>query len=241
MIHRTSIGSDTAQLALWDAQHAWSVMEPMSQDEVDEALRADAIGGRIFYINTGADGGCDVALYIDKAVPEDSLIFYKSLNRRFLLRCPSGRLHAGGAEEYTSSRAESASQVMRIPSGDYVLQLHELCEGDLNDPERLANALGEEDYAYLREAKHGWGWGCLSTFAGALLGYFIHWTWGLPFVVAGAGWILQIVWRNRRDTRLKEIESRVSEYNDQYAFFLFTLQHVDADTQLKGGWHNLDD
>lgn len=239
MIHRCPIGTDVAQLALWDAQHTRTDTESLSLEELDEILRADARGGRLFFVNTGSDGGCDIALYVDEPIPDDLLPFYKSLNRRFLLRCPSGRLLAGGAEGYTDLEGQASGEAARIPSGDYVLQLHELCEGDVNEPERLSVVLGEEDYAYLHRAGYGWGWGCIGVVGGILLAGLIHWTWGLPFVVAGIGWTLQNTWRNRHDNRLKEIQQRVSEYNEQYPFFLFSLQKIEGDTDLTGGWHNL--
>lgn len=241
MLHKRFIGTDVAQLAFWDVQHTRVGTEEMELQELDDLWRADALGGRVFYINTGSDGAWDVHVYAEEAIPDDVLVFYKTLNRRFLLRCPSGRLIADGAEFYMASAEETpgSEDVIQIPAGDYELQLHELCAADLNDPAHLESIVGREDVDYYLGKNPGIGWGCVGLIAGALVGALTHWAFGL-LIAAMAVFLTALKrWRHKKDTRFTEIETRLDEDRNRYAYFLCSLRRIECDSDLRGGWYNL--
>jgi len=240
MFHKCFIGTDAAQLALWDVQHTRTGAESMELPELDELWKADALGGRVFFINTGSDGAWDVHLYVDEAVPDDVLLFYKTLNRRFLLRCPSGRLIANGAEYYMASAEEmpDSADAIKIPAGDYELQLHELCASDLDDPAYLSTIVSKEELDYYLSKSPGFNWGCAGVVAGAFVGAFTHWYWGLPIALAGIVLRYLKIWRHKHDVRFADIESRLDADRNQYAFFICSLRPIGADSDLRGGWYN---
>ena len=241
MINRSFIGTDAAQLAFWDVQHTRAGAESMELAELDEMWKADAWGGRVFFINTGSDGAWDVHLYVDESVPDDLLLFYKTLNRRFLLRCPSGRLIAHGAEYYMASADETpgSEDAIQIPAGDYELQLHELCDSDLKDPAYLETVLGKDDLDYYLSVNPGFSWGCAGLTTGVLVGCFVHWLWGLSIAVAGIGWTAWKRWRHKHDARHTDIDARIDADRAKYAFFICSLRRIEPDVGLRGGWYNL--
>jgi hypothetical protein len=236
MFHKCFIGTDAAQLALWDVQHTRTGAESMELPELDELWKADALGGRVFFINTA----WDVHLYVDEAVPDDVLLYYKTLNRRFLLRCPSGRLVADGAEYYMASAEETpdSADAIKIPAGDYELQLHELCASDLDDPAYLTTIVSKEDLDYYLSRNTGFGWGCAGLVAGALVGAFTHWYWGLFVAMGVIVWGGVKRWRHQNDTHFADIESRLDADRNRYAFFICSLRPAGADSDLRGGWYN---
>lgn len=240
MFHKSFIGTDAAQLALWDVQHTRTGAESMELPELDELWKADALGGRVFFINTGSDGAWDVHLYVDEAVPDYVLVYYKTLNRRFLLRCPSGRLVADGAEYYMASAEETpdSADAIKIPAGDYELQLHELCASDLDDPAYLTTIVSKEDLDYYLSRNTGFGWGCAGLVAGAIIGAITHWYWGLFVAMGVIVWGGVKRWRHQNDTRFADIESRLDADRNRYAFFICSLRPAGADSDLRGGWYN---
>jgi hypothetical protein len=242
MIHRTTVGTDIAMIGLWDVQHMRPELKDMSGGEQGEMLEADARSGRLFYIHTSGDGGCDVHIIVDEPVPPHLLVHYKSLNRRFLLRCPSGRVLTDGVEYYAHVREaeEELGTPVQIDAGDYLLQLHELNEAEINEPAHLASVLGAEDFAYLEGRSGPSGLGCGLLVAGVGLLVFQHWVIGLPVLLAGAGLHIYRAWRNHVDDRYQSIKQRLSEYHDQFPLFIFSLEAVDDVEGHEGGWHTLE-
>lgn len=242
MIHHTTVGTDIAAIGLWDVQHGRNDLSAMPYAEAEQALQADAKGGRLFYINTGADGACDVHLYVDETVPPDLLAHYKSLNRQFLLRSPSGRLVAGGVEVYTGAVSEEDHEgdTVQVASGEYLVQLHELNEGDVNDPAHLGQVVGEADYAYFQGRSGGSRMGCGLLAAGLILLVFQLWMAGLPLFLAGVGILLYRSWSNGADERFQDIKDRIEDYHAQYPLFIFSLMPVEDGDAHEGGWHTLE-
>lgn len=241
MIHQSLVGTDAAQLAFWDVQHTRPGAESMALPDLDEMWKNDAWGGRVFFINTGADGAWDIHFYVDEPVSENLLLFYKTLNRRFLLRCPTGRLIADGAEYYMASAEETpgSEDAIQIPPGDYELQLHELCEGDLKDPAYLETVVGKEDLAYYLSIEPDFNWGCAGLLLGTLVGYFAHWLPGFLVALAGIGWTVWKRWEQKHDSRFSDIDARIDADRSRYAFFICSLRRIEPDSGLRGGWYNL--
>lgn len=242
MIHRTAIGTDIAMLGLWDAQHARRELKELDYEEMEQALQADAKGGRLFYVKTGSDGECDVNLYVDEAIPDDVQHFYKSLNRKFLLRCPSGRLVAGGLEEYagTARGPVSDSEPVQVDAGDYVLEFHELNEGDINDPAHLAAVVGEEDHAYFLARGQTPRLGCGLLAASTVFLIFKLWPIGLPLLAVAVGLIFYRYWRNQTDSRYQDVKTRIAHYHSRFPLLIFHLSRADGDPGLEGGWHTME-
>lgn len=240
MPHKCFIETEFSQIAFWDVQHTRVGAESMDLDDLDEMWKADALGGRVFFVNTGSNGAWDVHLYVEEAIPEATLVFYKTLHRRFLLRCPSGRLIADGAEFYMASADEAlgSEDAIQIPAGDYELRFHELCAADLDDPAYVTTIVSQDDLDYFVRKTPGTGWGCIGLTAGVLGGVFTQWYWGLLIALGIIIWGGMKRWRHNSDPRIGDIAMRLQADRSRYAFFICSLRRIEGDPDLRGGWYN---
>jgi len=245
MKYSREVGTDIAMIGLWDPEHDRPDLHSCNQSVLDSSLRQDALEGRLFFVNTGSDGGCPVDFYVDEDVPEDRLRFYKSIGRSFLVVSKSGHLLAGGVEGYISERKQITSPGDRfaVPPGPYALRLHELNEADLHDPKALAEAIGAGDYEYYESRMGGFPWGCV-LFLGALLGlaalYVTAHLAYSPILFAPLLLRYLLLWLGRsRDRRFLEVSRKISEFTSSFSIFIFTLSSGAPVDKIQGGWHNL--
>src|SRR5262245_32463007 len=123
---RVEAGTDIAQIGAWDASRDDGAFDKSSFKRWMASLREDTEAGFIFVLNTGADGGGPIDVYIDEPIPESVLKNFDHLKGEFLVRVPSGRLIVGGVEDYRYSKRKitGPDSVVSIPAGDYQIRCY---------------------------------------------------------------------------------------------------------------------
>lgn len=232
-------------LAAWDASLQEDTMRrpPL---QAGKLLHAEAASARVFVIETGADGGGDVEIYVDEPLPGSTYRGLRRCGSEHLLHLPSGRLMIGGAEDYRAPRPAitSAQNVATLPPGDYAIAcyVHDEAEATSFDPRKLGALIGEEDFAYYQRVTWlstggyliallffvlcpMWGWkGALAATAGLLLAYF---------------WV-QEKWILARNERYQSIRHRMNDYHQQVQAqsaptLILTLRRETAGSGVTGG------
>src|SRR5262249_42288870 len=136
---------------------------------------SEAEAGRLFFINTGADGGYPTDIYVDETPDSELLEVYTTNGREFLIRSESGRLIAGGLEDYGSDGPQITSQQDEFAGepGRHALTLYQL--DDERADERARRYLGEDDYDYYQRRTTGTPWGCLMFVAALIVSFLKLW------------------------------------------------------------------
>lgn len=239
MPKRIEVGTDIATIGVWDPAHERHDLEGAKYADYDAALRSEAQSGRLFYMNTGADGGCPVDIFVDETPDADVLTAYSQVPREFLVISESGRLIAGGVEDFVSAQKQitSPDDEISVPPGRYRLTLHQL--DDDKYAENLRAAVGADDVDYYETRWSGIPWGCLLFVVGAVILLLRLW-----FVAIGvfALWAVYMFVRSRMrasDARYQEIATRIGEHEERFPELILTLRQLDDSTDLKGGWHDL--
>jgi hypothetical protein len=244
---RVEAGTDIAQIGAWDATQDDGAFDKFSFKRRTAALREDSEAGFIFVINTGADGGGPIDVYIDEPIPESALKENKLLNGEFLLRVPSGKLVVGGVEDYRYSKRKitGLESIVLVPGGDYKLQCYapKVDEGSFEGVSNavLKEAIGEDNYNYWRSREKTAGYGCLPLALFPALAYTINWKTALA--IAAATTVLWFYCRKqilKRNTRYQNIDKRVQEIYRQAEAnspptFIFELKRLGEGSNLKGG------
>jgi hypothetical protein len=160
---RIQAGTDIALIGAWDAScNARPLAASANQRAV---LEADAAEGHLFLLETHADGGGAIDVYVDQAIEQEVLARLRPVpadGKPFLLAVPTGALLVRGAEDYRAGApiATTDRSVVRIPPGDYGVRCYAP-----TDPERepaseaeLRKLVGEGDLAYYDRTNRA---GCL--------------------------------------------------------------------------------
>src|SRR5260221_12587956 len=123
---RIEAGTDIAMIGAWDAGRDDGEPAKLSGKKFQAALNSDAEAGQLFFIQTGADGGGPVDVFVDEEIPPQLRRQIRLNPKEFLLRIGSGRMMVGGVEDYRSSqpRITGPDSVANIPAGDYELRCH---------------------------------------------------------------------------------------------------------------------
>jgi hypothetical protein len=231
---RVELGTDISLIGLWDPAHTRHDLD----DADTSTLGAEAKAGRLFFIDTGADGGYSADIYVDEAPDPDALTMYSQVNRDFLLVSESGRLLAGGLEDFVGSRARPSTHEVSVPVGRYALTLHHLNAGQVWEPKRVQRFIGVEDYEYYQKRTYGIGWGCLLF--GAAFAFLAFRFWYVAAALFGVWAVYKFAHSRIRasDARYQQIHQRMNDYDKRFAEFLFVLRRSEA-TELSGGWFNL--
>ena len=45
-------------------------------------------------------------------------------------------------------------------------------------------------------------------------------------------------WRHKHDARFADIETRLDEDRNRYAYFICSLRRIEGEVDLRGGWYN---
>jgi hypothetical protein len=161
MRKRIDIGTDIATIGVWDPTRERHDLSAAKYADYQSGLEAEAVAGRLFFINTGADGSYPAVIYADELPSPDTLDLYDSADRPFLIYCHSGRMMAGGIEDFVNQKKviTTTSDEFSITPGAYVIQFYELIEDKLID--RLRVELGDSDYEYYAGRAERLPWGCL--------------------------------------------------------------------------------
>ena len=128
MRKRIDIGTDIARIGVWDPAFERHDLSVARFADYEDGLEAEASAGRLFFVLTNADGGYPADVYTDELPDQDTLALYRSADRRYLIRCSSGRMIAGGVEDFVSSQkvSTSANDEFSLQPGSYAIQFYEL-------------------------------------------------------------------------------------------------------------------
>lgn len=236
---RVDTGTDIATIGIWDPVRERHDLSNAKSADYEAALRSEARAGRLFYINTGGDGGYPVDIFVDESPEADLLDVYTTIDPPFLIISESGRLIAGGVEDFVSAtkRITSPKDEVPVPAGRYALTLHQLDEEKL--AANLERTIGDEDYAYYEQRSSGIPWGCL-LFVIAIVVLLLQY-WILSISLVGV-WVAYLLIRTRMrsaDVRLQDISARIAEFQERFPKLLFVLRPIADQDDLSGGWHDL--
>jgi hypothetical protein len=242
MYVRFDVGTDVAMLGAWDTRRAAQVLTGDEAKNRADVLTADAEAGYVFWINTGADGGGPVDVYVDETPVSDIKRSLTFLGGDFLLSVPSGELIVDGAEFYRASTdSVKERRPARVRPGDYAVRCYEWTdvESTPKTEAELERLVGRADVVYYDRLNHI---GCWSVIAMVLLFPVWWYVWGFTIglvvmVVSTSGslhlhrWILK---RNKRYQRLLEI---IPTYRLQHEDpgFVLELRFISAREGLRGG------
>lgn len=169
--------TDVAQHALYDP----GVALPPADDS-DRVLAA-VPDGKLFVVDTAADGELHWCLFVDEPLPADLGARVERETPDALLRVPTGRLATSGLE-YVGRAAEKATATVEVPPGSYLVDVYEL---DFDWDRDIVPVLEREIGAgYRREGRVGpvGGMLVLSGLVAAAIGLF---SWSFSVFGAGVG------------------------------------------------------
>lgn len=239
MPKRIDIGTDIATIGVWDPTRERHDLKAAKYADFLAGLESEAKATRLFFVKTGADGGFLTDVYVDEQPSSDCLSLYSPVEREFAIEAPSGRLIAGGIEDFVSSAKQITSEkdLIEVAPGMYALKFYELIEDKL--VARLQEHIGAEDYAHYERRFSGWPWGCL-LFMLALVCLMI--TLWLASAVVFALWSIYLVVRFRihaSDSRFQDIAKRIDAFDKQFPPFIYVLRGISSSESIVGGWHKL--
>ena len=242
---RVDAGTDVAMIGAWDLDRG---AQPFSPDEfrrLSDTLDSDAEQGHLFVIHTGADGGGPVDVYIDEAVPEETIAGLTPLGDALILALPSGKLIVDGVEYYRARKPDAArsSRAVTVPAGDYLLRCYTPRDAEQEAAPRpeheLEAIVGKDELRYYERVTRS---GCLIGFGllvlfpvlGPLAG------WRIAFattVVAVIGFFYVREWVLRRNARFARVREAVTAHRlgAQEPTFVLELRRIEDRAGLTGG------
>ena len=239
------MGTDIATVGVWDPAETYPDKPADTQTFIQEQAKA----GRLFYIQTGADGGYPTDFYVGEQPDPEVLELYIRYSPSYLIESRSGRLLAGGLEDFANPKPQITSsddELVVIP-GRYALSLYEVSED--KHLERLGEHIGKEDMDYYGKRCDRGCTGCCLFYAIALLMLPVCWVlmdwWPWLFWVAamfpliGTAYLLLSSRRLDADTRFKDIAQRIASFSEQYPALICVLETSRPGEPLEGGWHEM--
>lgn len=239
MPKRIDIGTDIATIGVWDPAHERHDLKTVKFAAFEAGLQSEARNARLFFINTGADGGYLTDFYVNEEPDAELLAVYSMGEREYLITSESGNLIAGGIEDFVRQTKQITSDEDRlvVSPGLYAIRVYELIEERL--VERIRSHIGEEDYNYYEQRWAGVPWGCLIFAAAVLLLFAKLWFASVALFLT---WVAYLVVTSRlraADQRFQDISQRISAFDTQYPPFIYVLRSVSDRNSVKGGWYDL--
>lgn len=239
MCIRIELGTDIATIGVWDPARERHDLKTAKYADYQSALQSEAENGCLFFVNTGADGGYLTDIYLDEQPDLDRLSLYSAVEREFLITSESGRLIAGGVEDFISSTKQITSEQdqFAVTPGSYALRFYELDEEKFLD--RLRSYVGSEDYAYYEGRSAGSPWGCLLVVIAATCLFMLQWLVCVGMFIVWASYLFVRFRIRAADDRFQDIAKRIAEFEDQFPPFVYVLRRLTDTNGIKGGWHDL--
>lgn len=242
MRKRINIGTDIATIGFWDPSCERPDLSAAKYAAYQAGLEAEANAGRLFFILTGADGSYPADVYTNQVPAPNILTLYESADRRFLIRCTSGRMVAGGIEDFVNPKKITISlkDQFALKPGSYAIQIYERVEEKMIS--RLRDELGEPDYEYYARRAERLPWGCLLavTIVFSVIVLLTQF-WIIALVVFCAG-VAYTAFRYRTqtvDVRYESIAERVDSFDKDIPPFVYVIQPIGDNSNVTGGWHTL--
>ena len=242
MRKRIEIGTDIATIGVWDPTCERHDLSALKYADYEAGLESEASAGRLFFVFTGADGSYPAVFYADELPASDILALYDSAKRRFLIHCTSGRLIAGGVEDFVKQRKviTSPEDEFSLEPGAYAIQFYKLVDEKLID--RLRAELGDSDYEYYASRVERLPWGCLLAATILFTAILLLTRLGTAALTVFCMGALCTILRRRAqvvDHRFNSIQERIQSIDEDIPPFIYVLQPIDHSSDVTGGWHTL--
>lgn len=239
MPKRIHIGTDIATIGVWDPIRERHDLKTARYADFRAGLESEARAGRLFFVNTGADGEYLTDIYVDEQPNPDWLSQYTGTSREFLIESHSGQLIAGGIEDFINETKQITADQDRFQAapGRYALRFYELIEDETSD--RLRDHLGADDFSYYERRSNGCSREVVML---VILSILLITKWWLASAVVFVACLTCLILGSRaraRDRRYQEIASRVKAFDEQFPPFIYVLRRVADAGEVQGGWHNL--
>ena len=233
---RLYAGTDIAMIGAWDSNSNQNLPSETAASKIDEIIEKASSERSLFYINTGADGGGYIHIYVNEDVPENIKSFSKVIEENFSISIPSGELIVGGIEEYIDpSLVGEADNSLRVPEGDYSLKCH-MCDDEDesrdDDAEKsLREIVGERELAFYDNVNL---YGCLiggglSVMALVIALFIVKWYFALSLPVLAALVYFHLMdWGIRRSERYKKLDDIIPQFRleHEHPTFVFELTQI---------------
>lgn len=243
---RIDAGTDAALLGAWDLSRDDVLFSKEEVKYLHKSLASDSGKGHLFFIQTGADCGGPIDVYVDREAPEIVTSRTNKIEQNFLLSLPSGKLVVGGVEDYRrkGKKITAAKSVVNVPAGDYSLTCYVAKDEEERPEDRsekeLARLVGAENVRYFDRITN---WGCMVGVLLPLLLFFFLSIWmgliALPVTIVVSilyFYLLQgVLKRNERYRRLEEIIPAFRLKHER-PLFVFVLKKIEDKGGLKGGF-----
>lgn len=248
MLKRIDLGTDIAMIGVWDPTQTFPELRSAKYADYIATLHTEAEAGRLFFINTGGDGGCPADIYVNERPNAEHLSLYETPDRAFLIESRSGRLIVGGLEDYGANKRQITTEEdeFSVKPGRYKLRFY------FRDEEKYGASfekhIGRDDLDYHLSRFDCCTSGCLLfifvlvlSVASWVLAAMFPWLWMATAGVAMLG-VGYITLRNRslaKDERYQDISQRIAEYEARFPGMIFVLIDLPPDKEVQGGWHDL--
>jgi hypothetical protein len=218
---RFDAGTDVAMIGAWDLGRNAQPVTAEEYKQLTDTLDADAEQGHLFVLHTGADGGGPVDVYIDEAVPSETLARLTPLGDELILALPSGQLIVAGVEYYRARKPDAtlSSRAVTVPPGDYLLR----CYAPTDEEQAAASPRAEHDLEtiigkdelryYERVTRSGCLIGLLLLLLFPILGPLVGWRIAFATTAVGViGFFYVREWALRRNTRFARLREAVTAH-----------------------------
>lgn len=230
-------------VGIWDNEHS---SPPLAPRDFPDGLRAAAEAGKVFLLNTGADCGGWLEIYLDSEMPPELQRKCRPIGGELLVLAPSGQLVIGGAEDYRAKETSITDEhsVVAVPKGRYGVCCFQVKPGvrDATPAMIMRDQVGDSDMDYFEKVNEMVL--CCSLPVLILYSLFVYlWNWWIalpltlvPFI--SFFWFADFVLRrNQRYVRLEKKHHEAFEESEQrvHPLFVFQLRASDENERLSGG------
>ncbi len=248
MKRRVEVGTDVARIGLWDESVNSVPISDLSMSEMEKAIAADTVHGRLFLVQLEGDWGGTVDVYVDSSLEPKHRKSMSACPGEFLLRSSSGRIVVGGVEDFRSSepRITSDTSVVPVQAGDYGLKCYKRYadDGEVPDmpyPEEIEATVGRDLYAHYRTWNRRASRGFWLLLLIVPITYWFGWIVGILATLAIVfGFFHAVEWAQSRDAKYGKAAAAVeaaiaSGRATMSPMFAFELRRLEDDHQLSGG------
>ncbi len=232
--------TDIAVIGIWDRE----IENKTVSKENFTKLKNEAKEGRLFFINTKADGYYPIDIYVDEDIPKEVEKYFISQSKEFLLQVPSGKLKCDGVEKYAKNKRHD----IQIPPGKYSLicLTCKNCEESQNSmiENELRKILPVEDIEYYdKKTKDSLKWATLLTVLVFAFSMFLA-KWYVALIVSlvvFVGFFRVYEMLLEKDEKYQKLDKIIPmfRFENRQPDFVFKMKKIEHEN-LSGGFIEFD-